>query len=409
MISVKEKKYLVMSHNYWPAIGGAEKLLQSIAENLYIAGIDVNVLTSNAKNAAMYFNLNPDVVGQENEVINGVKVHRENIRTILQKLLKAFWSIFIKNSSINDDVLPVILGPHFIKSFIKYLFSSNKYSYIISGPFPTSVPFYGYLYKLVSPNSKLILYPCLHIEDKTHTGKALKYIAKKADAILVLTKEETNFLKSWGINENKIIETGVGIEDKLLQSIKSKNKQSNNTLSISNYILYIGQEVPHKNIVDLIDAMEKIWIGGISKKLVIAGAKTDYSPEIDKRIEKLDKIYQKNIIRLSNFDEDIKINLIDNCEILVLPSSKESFGIVIIEAWARKKPVIGTNVPGIRYLIDDKKNGLLFEEHNSDDLKEKIQYLIKNKNTSNRMGINGYNKVIKKYNWKKIINKILTV
>jgi len=399
-----QKNILVISHNYWPAIGGAEKLFQSMAENLKKFGLKVQVLTSNAKNAAMYFNMHPETVGHTNEVINGVVVHREDIRNIIQKLSKIFWSIFIKKSSKNNSILPILIGPHFIKSLFVYIFSKNKYTHIIAGPFPTSVPFYGYLFKIFSPKSKFILCPCLHVNDPTHKGKLLRFIASKADTILVLTREETQLLIDWGIDKSKIIETGVGIDDEFLKT--KLNKKLIKNLPYKNYILFIGQEVQHKNIIDLIDAMEILWKKGIKENLVLAGARTEYSKIIDNKISLMDANFQKRIFRVNNFDEKDKINLLDGCRTLILPSSMESFGIVIIEAWARKKPVIAANIPSIRYLIDDKQNGLLFRENDINDLKEKILVLLTNTSIYKNLSKNGFNKVIEHYQWEKIINKI---
>lgn len=404
MIQQKEK-YLIISHNYWPAIGGAEKLFQSIAENLKASNQDVTVLTSNAKNCLMYFSSEPELVGEEREIINGVLIYRENIKNIIQKLSKIIWKLIFKRTFLRNHLEPIFVGPHFFKSVIKYIFSKDKYTHILCGPFPTSVPFYGYLFKILSPGALLILDPSLHINDPTHTGFLLKFIARKSDAILVRTEEERIFLKSWNINEKKIIEIGVGVDEHLLNNIDDVKMN----LNFCNYVLYIGQEVEHKNIHVLIDAMKKNWMEGFDNKLVIAGARTKYSEVIDKKIKSLDEKYSSNIIRLNDFNDELKISLIDNSKFLVLPSSRESFGIVFIEAWARKKAVIGANVPGVRYLIDDKEDGLLFTENDSDDLANKIKYYLSNDKEIVRAGLNGYEKVLNKYTWNNIIKKIIAI
>jgi len=171
----------------------------------------------------------------------------------------------------------------------------------------------------------------------------------------------------------------------------------------------MGQEVPHKNTILLIEAMTKLWEKGSETKLLIAGAKTEYSAVIDAHIKKMNKTFQNNIRRENNFDEKRKIQLLDNCKIMILPSSQESFGIVFLEAWSRKKPVIGANVPAVRYLIENRKDGLLFENGDSDDLAEKIDYLLKNENKATEFGLAGYKKTLEKYSWNVIINKIINI
>lgn len=404
-INYSNRKYLIISHNYWPAIGGAEKLLQSIAENLHKNDIYVDVLTSNAKNAAMYFSKKPEIVGSLKEKINGVWVTRVDIRNIFQFISKVIWSLF-RNKKVLINIEPILIGPHFVMYVLKYIFSKKIYTHIICGPFPTSIPFYGYIIKLISPKIKLIIDPSLHVDDPMHTGKLLRFISKKADAILVRTEEETRLLRRWGIDHSKIFEIGVGVDDEL---IESNDLPQGNILPFDYYILYMGQEVPHKNILTLINAMSNLWSVGVTANLVIAGARTEYSKVIDEEIKKLEFDYQKRIFRINNFNEKNKKSLLDNCQFLVLPSSRESFGIVFVEAWSRKKTVIGTNVAGIRFLIEDKKDGLLFNENDIIDLQEKILFLIKNKDLAIRMGQVGFSKVNEKYRWQSIINKILSI
>jgi glycosyltransferase involved in cell wall biosynthesis len=397
------KKYLIISHNYWPAIGGAEKLFQAIAENLTKKGESVEVLTSNAKNSEMYSLRFPVIIEPKSDIINHVLIYRENIKNPIQKVSNIILGQLNKRG-LGYDFGSLFIGPHFFLYTLKYLFSGKKYTHIICGPYPTSVPFYGYLMKILKPPVKLILVPCIHVEDPIHTGRVLKFISRRADKIMVLTKEETNFFKSLGIKDDDIIEIGVGVDDTLLNA-----KKENRRDYVFDYVLYMGQEVPHKNIILLIDAMRKVWDKYDKVKLILAGAKTSYSKVIDDYINNLEENTREKIIRLNDFDDSKKIELLDNCKIMVLPSSKESFGIVFVEAWSRKKPVIGAKIPAVRYLIKDGRNGLLFENGDADDLAIKILFLLNNSERANEIGNSGYKTVVENYKWDVIINNIINI
>jgi len=60
------------------------------------------------------------------------------------------------------------------------------------------------------------------------------------------------------------------------------------------------------------------------------------------------------------------------CDLFVLPSLNESFGIVQIETMACGKPVVATNTPGSREIIASEKYGLLCQPGNPEDLADKI-------------------------------------
>ncbi|MCF8305679.1 MAG: glycosyltransferase [Ignavibacteriales bacterium] len=84
------------------------------------------------------------------------------------------------------------------------------------------------------------------------------------------------------------------------------------------------------------------------------------------------------------------LELMSLCDIFVLPSWDEAFGVVYLEAMSFRKPVIGTSGEGIADVIRHGVNGLLVEPKNSDDLAEKIELLISDENLRNDLGKKGY-------------------
>ena len=95
-------------------------------------------------------------------------------------------------------------------------------------------------------------------------------------------------------------------------------------------------------------------------------------------------------------------------DIGILPSwtMGEAFGIVLLEAMACGKPVISSNLPGVRTVVSDGEDGLLAKPGDIADLKEKIQTLIDNPQLRQEMGQRGRAKVEEKYAWPKIGEKL---
>ena len=82
--------------------------------------------------------------------------------------------------------------------------------------------------------------------------------------------------------------------------------------------------------------------------------------------------------------------LLHGCEVFVLPSRSEPFGIAIIEAMACKKPVVATSVGGIPEIIENGKNGLLVVPDNPSALAEALRALLTNNDLRTTLAVNGY-------------------
>jgi glycosyltransferase involved in cell wall biosynthesis len=72
-----------------------------------------------------------------------------------------------------------------------------------------------------------------------------------------------------------------------------------------------------------------------------------------------------------------------------------------------EKPVIATNVGGIYEMMEDKETGFLIKENDPEDLIEKLTILFDDKSLQEKMGINGKQFVIKKFNWDIIAKKFI--
>jgi len=86
---------------------------------------------------------------------------------------------------------------------------------------------------------------------------------------------------------------------------------------------------------------------------------------------------------------------------VVLPSTTEaeSFGMCLIEAMACAKPVIGSNVGGIPFLVDDGEDGLLVVPGDADALADCCIRLLAEPALAARLGDNGRRKVTEHFTW----------
>ena len=114
---------------------------------------------------------------------------------------------------------------------------------------------------------------------------------------------------------------------------------------------------------------------------------------------------------MGKLSDDELIRTYQNSDCLILPSinNNEAFGIVLIEALACGLPVIASDLPGVRKVFENYREGLLTTPGDINDLKRKLEFMIANKNLRLIMADQARILAEKKYSLKEMqanLNKI---
>jgi lipopolysaccharide/colanic/teichoic acid biosynthesis glycosyltransferase len=94
-------------------------------------------------------------------------------------------------------------------------------------------------------------------------------------------------------------------------------------------------------------------------------------------------------------------------DILVLPSHREGFGVVIIEAAAMGVPAVATNIYGIQDAIVANETGLLFNLGDERDLGDKLKQLILDQDLRQKLGANARSRVINSFDQQQVLQAFL--
>ncbi|MCI4337962.1 MAG: glycosyltransferase family 4 protein [Thermoplasmata archaeon] len=81
--------------------------------------------------------------------------------------------------------------------------------------------------------------------------------------------------------------------------------------------------------------------------------------------------------------------LYERCEMTLLPSVREGFGLVVVEGWLHHKPVLVTRRAGVAELIKDGRNGMVFDPEQPDGLAAKMRKLLESASLRRRLGTAG--------------------
>jgi starch synthase len=96
----------------------------------------------------------------------------------------------------------------------------------------------------------------------------------------------------------------------------------------------------------------------------------------------------------------------------IIPSIwKEPFGMVVLEAWAKGRPVIAHRIGALPEIISDGLDGLLVSENSPEELAEAIRSLLQNPEKAAEMGRAGWEKLKGRYSqnaWMETIKPILS-
>jgi glycosyltransferase involved in cell wall biosynthesis len=95
-------------------------------------------------------------------------------------------------------------------------------------------------------------------------------------------------------------------------------------------------------------------------------------------------------------------------DIFIFPTLRlESFGIVLAEAMACAKSIIASNIGSVPEVIDDGINGLLISPGNTDQLVQKIHYLLNNKDAAQELAVNARKKAIEKFSLERMVDETI--
>jgi glycosyltransferase involved in cell wall biosynthesis len=186
-------------------------------------------------------------------------------------------------------------------------------------------------------------------------------------------------------------------------SVNPLNYPSNAPTIYENFILFIGRLVFYKNIDVLLKAFQTVVKDFANYQLIIAGdgpMKSTWQSLASKLG------IEKNVLFIGNISNEQKIDLLNRCLALALPSTFEGFGLVILESFMFKKPVLVSDVSPFDEIIDHEHDGFLIPSHDSEIWAKRIIDLIKDRNLVVRIGRNGYSKYEDKFNFSNYISRM---
>lgn len=219
-----------------------------------------------------------------------------------------------------------------------------------------------------------------------------------ADLIITSSEYSKSEIVSLGINSDIVHVLSPGLDREKFNILSSPGRLDSEDSKTNKKILCVGNYVSRKGIIYLIEAFSQIQRQNFTLHLVgNRKNNSSYYNQLNNAVKKF-KLTECVVFHDGSDQENIK-QLYASADIFVLPSFKETFGIVFLEAMHYGLPIITTNVSAMPELIEEGKNGFLVPPADSQALAKAISKLIENPDLVKQMGEIGRKKVATSYYW----------
>lgn len=205
---------------------------------------------------------------------------------------------------------------------------------------------------------------------KNQIGKWILRCARKVNSIIMINDYEKECLERLirprVLNNIVVIKNGIMDEYKKTRSTKNKK----------NSFYFVGRIVKDKGIFELLEAFKRVLKEFPDAQLDVFGDGEELN-SCKKMLSEDERVkyfgYVKDPLLMASKDE-----------VFVLPSYHEGLSLALLEAAMMGKRIIATNIEGNKEIIDGK-NGVLVPIKDSDSLAKAMIWMIKNRESSEKM------------------------
>ena len=255
-----------------------------------------------------------------------------------------------------------------------------------------------------------LITPFLHLGDPTdphdrtrraYLAPPLAWLLRQADGIFVQTPSERDAVRGLGIDPGKIHLQGLGVDPgECTGGDREAMRRSWGVAQSDAVIGHLANQSREKGSVDLLRALESLWRRGVPAHVALAGPQMPnfrtFFRELERRIT---PEHRRRIHLLGQLGDRQKRDFFAGIDLFALPSRSDSFGLVLLEAWANGKPNVGYRAGGIADLIVHERDGLLAACGDVEGLADALGRLCRDPELRRLQGANGLARLEREFRW----------
>ena len=364
-MDVPPLRIAIVSRRFWPLVGGAERVLRSLSAALVRQGHAVTLLTQHWQRA-----------WPETETLDGFRVVR----------LPATRARFIGTASYVRR-LGRRLRQHADQYDVVYvsMLKHSAYAAVRAGR-ACGLP--------------VVLRPeCsgpsgdVHWQRAARFGRRIAAVCRQADGVVAISPAIREELTDAGYDPGRIVHLPNGVSVPEATSPGQRAAARNDlTLGPGPIAVFTGRLAPQKNLEVLVQAWARVHQQRPKAQLVLVGD----GPESARLREEVHGLHLATLVRFAG-----EVQVVDPylraADVFVLPSRDEGMSISLLEAMAHGLPVVASDIPGNRALVEDGVTGLLTGAGSPDGVAAAIEATLSDPDAAARRARTARQRVVDNY------------
>jgi glycosyltransferase involved in cell wall biosynthesis len=387
---------------YPPALGGSEAYFARLSRHLAERGDDVDVWTSNALDLEALWSPRGRCLPPGVTVEDGVTVRRYRLWRMHGRrwLLKPLSLVPVRTW----QCLTMPCNPIAPRMWRDAGRGTVDYDVVHASAFPYAWPITCGLRLARRLRIPFLLTPFLHLGDpndrfdrtrRQYTGPPLRRLLRAADRVFVQTPTERAAVIELGVPAERIVLQGLGVAPNECTGGNREHARASWNVRAGEVVVgHLGNNSIEKGTVDLLRAAELLWRRGVQFTVCLAGPEM---PNFRRFFEAFGGAVRVN--RLGRLTDEQKRDFYSGIDLFALPSRSDSFGLVLLEAWANGLPNVAYRAGGPADLINDGRDGLLAGCGDVDELAAALRRVIGNARLRETLGAEGRRRVARDFRW----------
>jgi len=391
MTGKKIKLAMVMPFYLPVDLSGSGRVGQWLAEGLVKKGFDCTVFTSDCVTTKGWYLPFGKRLSRKPERIGGVRIYRLACRWWYSLFCLAVARfLFVLPEKWLEKARFGLSGPNLAGLMGKI--KKGRFDVVWVMPFPVYLNFLVVkAVREMKKRPKLVMTPFFHESLGDYRNKLLGHLLKEADMVQVMTKAEGRILRRlFGLKSDQLVVGGMPFPVENLREVEEMADEvvgfkRKHDLLDKKLILFAGNKIKEKGLGVLTEAVGELYGQEDSYRLLVMGKDTAWWKKFKRGWES-----KGFLLDLGYREEKEKEVVFAAADVFCMPSECESLGIVYLEAWQKKKPVIGARISAVEELMRSAGGGELVRFGDKKGLKKVIRKLVGDDSLAESMGESGY-------------------